>query len=104
MFVLIETIEFMVQVGHEQVHPAILIQVGGIYSHARTRLPSLAIGHASGESDFVRSQAMRSIRSCCFDNPANVIFVPEIAARGLVRNASSSSKPHVPPAPCMPVE
>src|SRR5580692_8310231 len=45
----------MVQVRHEQIHPAVLIVVGRIYTHARTRFSSGAIGDTGSESNFFKA-------------------------------------------------
>jgi len=44
--ILIEAVKFVIQIGHEKIHPSILVEVGGVDSHARTRLSTLAIGYA----------------------------------------------------------
>src|SRR5262252_4324228 len=55
MPVLIKTVDFVVQVRNEEVHPAVLVHVGGINAHPRARLTLFAEGNACREPDLLKA-------------------------------------------------
>src|SRR5271169_1072774 len=48
-----EAVKLVVQVGHKQVHPPVLIDVGGINAHAGASPPPFAVSHSRGETDLL---------------------------------------------------
>ena len=59
--VLVDGKHLMIDIRDEQILPAVSIEVGGIHSHSRTRLPAFAEAHASLQRNFFPFPA--SIRS-----------------------------------------
>src|SRR6266567_8735333 len=55
VIVVIDGIHLLVNVGHEQVLPAVLIVVGGVHTHAGSRASILAVGDTRVEPDFFES-------------------------------------------------
>src|SRR5258708_6790522 len=50
MIVAVDRIHFLVDVGDEQILPAVLIEIGGIDAHAGAFAPVLTVGHAGAET------------------------------------------------------
>ena len=48
----------MVQIGEEQIHPSVLIEVGGIHTHAGACLACFAISDTRREADLLEALAM----------------------------------------------
>ncbi len=55
--VLVEAEEFLIDVGDEQVLPAVAVVVGGVNAHPRARRARVAEGHARGQADLLEPAA-----------------------------------------------
>src|SRR6185369_10581580 len=47
MVILVDGEHLSIDIGDEEVHPAVLVEIGGIHAHARTRASLGAVSHAS---------------------------------------------------------
>src|SRR5207248_8423935 len=55
MVVLVNRVAFHIYIGYEQIHPAVLVEVGRIYTHARAGSPLRAVSHTGRLADFFKS-------------------------------------------------
>src|ERR1039457_6480348 len=55
VFVPIESVEFVIQIGHEQIHPTVPIKVSGIDAHAGASPSPFAVGNPTGETDLLKA-------------------------------------------------
>ena len=55
--VLIEGKNLLVDVGDEQIHPAVLIEVGGVHTHSGTGATFGTVGNVGGEPGFFEAAA-----------------------------------------------
>src|ERR1700686_568431 len=44
----------MVKIGHEKIHPVVLVEVTRVDSHPRPDFATLSISHSSGEADLAK--------------------------------------------------
>src|ERR1035438_622333 len=51
--VLVERENFFIDIGDEQIHPAIFVEIGGVHAHSRTRTPFGAVSNIGLQSKFV---------------------------------------------------
>ena len=49
--------DFLVNVGDEQVHPTIFVEVRGVHTHARTSASIGAVSHVCGKADLLEASA-----------------------------------------------
>ena len=63
LVVLVDGEHFVVDVGDEQILPAVAVEVGGVYAHARARLAALAEAHSRLQGDFLPFPACRRGRA-----------------------------------------
>src|SRR5215469_688935 len=54
MIVLVDSESFAVQVGDEQIHPAIFVEIGGIETHSGTRPASRTVSDTGGGASFLK--------------------------------------------------
>ena len=55
MVVLIDRVQLVVHVGHEQVHPTVVVEIGGVHAHSRPGSSLFPIGNAGGKANFLET-------------------------------------------------
>ena len=58
VLVSVHRIKLMIEIGNEQVHPAVLIEIRGVHTHPGAGFPSFAEADAGGEPDLFEAMAL----------------------------------------------